>query len=583
MFISNSKFYVKSTITSTQWTWTTFLISEDFETWVHIETSWDVVSIVLKTTTQIERLTITSVWWTATIVERWLTQVDTKVEDSWIQKQWTDWTIWYITALASDLLDIDASWETVNINSDITFTWWVDFQDTMNLPVFADTTARDVVYTSPVDWDKCFITWTWEQYYDSWTWNTLGTWTPTPNASVTVAWKVEISTSAQSILAIDTWETWALLDVLPSDIAKNTQSWTFVYKTDTAIDDDYLVALVPTLTAYTKGMKLSFEAQTANTWACTLKINALAVINIKTRSWNDPIDWDIWANEIVTVVYDWTNFVLQSRVDSEIRTLADEIIEFWWNWSDWAISWALTITWSNNTIIEKNYTSFAPWNNTVTVTPTWCIVYIRVNWDCDLTDTTFDFTGKWTAWWWAQSAGTSTTALITESSTWGGWAPNLTNWGGGWWWASCANDWNTWASWGGGSPWAWWIAWHFLSINWTKLRWSIILWPWAWWWWASVGGWTWWEWWWCVILEVLWNLTFNTTVINCDWINWAASSQWWWEWWGWWGAFLVLYKWTLSWSPTIDITGWSWWASWSWWGWAGWVGWTWVTAVIQIN
>lgn len=63
--------------------------------------------------------------------------------------------------------------------------------------------------------------------------------------------------------------------------------------------------------------------------------------------------------------------------------------------SDGAIgAGALTITGSNNTYIVKNYTSFAPGNNTVTVTPTNCIVHIKVSGNADLTNTTFDFDGK---------------------------------------------------------------------------------------------------------------------------------------------------------------------------------------------
>lgn len=125
MFLSNVKFYVKSTISSTQGVWTTFKISEDFETGTHIETGTNNVSIVLKTQTQIERLTITATGWTATIVLRWLTQADTKVADVWLQKQWNDWTIGYITAFASDLLDIDKVWDRQTISNDF---WIIDWK-----------------------------------------------------------------------------------------------------------------------------------------------------------------------------------------------------------------------------------------------------------------------------------------------------------------------------------------------------------------------------------------------------------------------------------------------------------------------
>lgn len=125
MFLSNVKFYVKSTISSTQGVWTTFKISEDFETGAHIETGTNNVSIVLKTQTQIERLTITATGWTATIVLRWLTQADTKIASVWLQKQWNDWTIGYVTAFASDLLDIDKVWNRQTISNDF---WIIDWK-----------------------------------------------------------------------------------------------------------------------------------------------------------------------------------------------------------------------------------------------------------------------------------------------------------------------------------------------------------------------------------------------------------------------------------------------------------------------
>ncbi len=61
-----------------------------------------------------------------------------------------------------------------------------------------------------------------------------------------------------------------MLSVLPSDIAKNTQSSTFIYGTDVGGDDTYVVALTPTLAAYTTGQLLTFKATTANTGACSV-------------------------------------------------------------------------------------------------------------------------------------------------------------------------------------------------------------------------------------------------------------------------------------------------------------------------
>jgi len=122
MFVSNSKFYIKSTISSTQAAWTTFLLSPDFELWQNLETWTDTVSMVLKSGTQIERFEITATGGTATIVKRWITQAWTDSVSVWLQKQWTDGTIAYVTALAFDIFDKQGD----------TMTWPLEFSWTTN-------------------------------------------------------------------------------------------------------------------------------------------------------------------------------------------------------------------------------------------------------------------------------------------------------------------------------------------------------------------------------------------------------------------------------------------------------------------
>lgn len=143
-------------------------------------------------------------------------------------------------------------------------------------------------------------------------WESVDTGTTTPNASATVAGKLEVATTAQSIAGTDTGDTGALLSVLPGDIAKNTQSATFVYGTDAGGDDTYVVALTPTLASYTTGQRLQFKVTTANTGACSVDFWPGAK-SIKTLDWLDPQSWAIRANQLVTVMYDGTNMVLQTE------------------------------------------------------------------------------------------------------------------------------------------------------------------------------------------------------------------------------------------------------------------------------
>ena len=96
--------------------------------------------------------------------------------------------------------------------------------------------------------------------------------------------------------------------------AQLVQAGVWTYKADTASDDTYLVSLTPNAVAYTKGMIISFEAQTANTGACTLNVDGIGAKAIKKQHDVDLADNDIEANQIVVVQYDGTNFQMQSPV-----------------------------------------------------------------------------------------------------------------------------------------------------------------------------------------------------------------------------------------------------------------------------
>jgi hypothetical protein len=101
------------------------------------------------------------------------------------------------------MLDIDMSGGSAIIATPISFTGSDSFTDAtftgkLKAPTFANTTARDAVYTSPVNGYKCILVGTGEQYYDGGTWNTLGVGTPTPNGSETVAGKYEEATQPEN-------------------------------------------------------------------------------------------------------------------------------------------------------------------------------------------------------------------------------------------------------------------------------------------------------------------------------------------------------------------------------------------------
>lgn len=131
-----------------------------------------------------------------------------------------------------------------------------------------------------------------------------------PDASTTVAGKVEIATSAETLAGTDTGGTGAKLVALPSNIAANIQSSVFVYTASASVSDTYTANLTPAITAYTTGMQVRINFTTANTGACTINLNSLGAKSIKTRFGNDPQDGDIAASSIRDLTYDGTNFVL---------------------------------------------------------------------------------------------------------------------------------------------------------------------------------------------------------------------------------------------------------------------------------
>jgi len=95
---------------------------------------------------------------------------------------------------------------------------------------------------------------------------------------------------------------------------KISQDGSTVYAASSAGSDDYAITLVPAIAAYTTGQIVQFEADVANTGASTLNINGIGAIAIKKNHDQDLADNDIEAGQIVTVVYDGTNFQMQSQL-----------------------------------------------------------------------------------------------------------------------------------------------------------------------------------------------------------------------------------------------------------------------------
>jgi len=87
------------------------------------------------------------------------------------------------------------------------------------------------------------------------------------------------------------------------------QAGTSTYCRSATGNDTYTCALTPTLTAYTTGMCLAVNPDTANTGAATINVDALGAKNILTRSLATLSDGDLPANINTTLCYDGTQFV----------------------------------------------------------------------------------------------------------------------------------------------------------------------------------------------------------------------------------------------------------------------------------
>jgi hypothetical protein len=92
--------------------------------------------------------------------------------------------------------------------------------------------------------------------------------------------------------------------VTQTGLQNNTEK----YAADAGANDTYTITLSPVPTAYTTGMVVHFKANTANTGAATLNVNSLGAKTIKKDVSVDLDTGDILANQLLTVIYDGTNF-----------------------------------------------------------------------------------------------------------------------------------------------------------------------------------------------------------------------------------------------------------------------------------
>lgn len=102
---------------------------------------------------------------------------------------------------------------------------------------------------------------------------------------------------------------------------KDLQIGSEIYAADAGSNDTYVITLSPAPAAYVTGMTIRFKANTANTGAATLNVNSLGAKTIKKSYNSDLTTGDIVASQVVEVIYDGTNFQIQSVLSGSISVV----------------------------------------------------------------------------------------------------------------------------------------------------------------------------------------------------------------------------------------------------------------------
>ncbi len=98
------------------------------------------------------------------------------------------------------------------------------------------------------------------------------------------------------------------------------QDGSSVYAADAGSSDAYAITLSPAPSSLTTGQVVNFKANTSNTGAATLNVNAIGATTIKKNGNTDLATGDIVANQLVSVIYDGTNFQMISPVAATAST-----------------------------------------------------------------------------------------------------------------------------------------------------------------------------------------------------------------------------------------------------------------------
>lgn len=217
--LNNLQFRLSSTLTTS---WTSVSITNDIERDQVVSFTDAYIVFTNRTGSVIERAKGNASGWILTLTKRWLDQSKIDTEVTSLKQERTAWTRVYVTILSSQLADRQNSnyfYGNQNHSGIVWFNWYSDV-GRLQLPRL--TIAQRDALSNVVNGEVIYNTDTWVlQQYIAGSWNDVwNTWTP--NASTTVAGKVEIATDSEVGSGAQTGWSWAELVINPTSVVKSS-------------------------------------------------------------------------------------------------------------------------------------------------------------------------------------------------------------------------------------------------------------------------------------------------------------------------------------------------------------------------
>ncbi len=111
---------------------------------------------------------------------------------------------------------------------------------------------------------------------------------------------------------------------VPGAVGQNGAS---IYSADTGATNSYVVTLVPAVVAYTTGMTVNFKsATTSQSGTSTINVNGLGTKSILKNAASTIAAGNIVAGQVVTAMYDGTNFQMQSQTAVVVPPVATQAV-----------------------------------------------------------------------------------------------------------------------------------------------------------------------------------------------------------------------------------------------------------------